>query len=108
MPPEEWGSVRTGKRQRRPRQSRRPNRRGKADVVSQDFEYVTIGPGDECSVGKSPDGEPGILIEQTAFEEPDRWLCFGEGFDDVRRMRELAAALHDLAARAERGEWRTA
>ena len=62
-------------------------------MVSQDFEYVTIGPSDEFSVGTSPDGEPGILIEQTAFEEPDRWLCFGEGFDDVRRMRELAAAL---------------
>lgn len=75
--------------------------------MSQDFEYVTISGGDVFSVGSSPDGEPGIRIEQTAFVEPDRWLTFGDnGFDDVRRMRELAAALHELAARAERGEWR--
>lgn len=74
--------------------------------MSQDFEYVTINPGDVFSVGSSPDGEPGIRIEQTAFVEPDRWITFGDSFDDVRRMRELAVALHELAARAERGEWR--
>ncbi len=32
-------------------------------------------------------GEPGILIRQTAFVETDRWLTFGDGSDDVRRMR---------------------
>lgn len=74
--------------------------------MSQDFEYVTISPGDVFSVGSSPDGDPGIRIEQTAFVETDRWLTFGDGADDVRRMRELAGALQELAARAERGEWR--
>ena len=56
--------------------------------MSQDFEYVTISPGDVFSVGSSPDGEPGIRIEQTAFVETDRWLTFGDGADDVRRMRD--------------------
>ncbi len=64
-----------------------------------DFEYISIGPADEFTVDTSPDGELGILIRQAAFEEPDRWLTFGQSGDDVRRMRYLAHALEELATR---------
>lgn len=70
--------------------------------MNDDYEYLSFGPGDEFSVALSPDGEPAVLVRQQAFVEPDRWITFGTGFDDVRRMRELARTLDELASRAER------
>lgn len=62
-----------------------------------DYEYISIEPGDRFTAGTSPDGELGILIRQTAFEQLDRWLTFGQSSDDLRRMEELIRALDELA-----------
>jgi hypothetical protein len=62
-----------------------------------DDDYISIGPGDECTVENDIDGYPAIRIQNRVWVEPPRWLLFGAAdHDRDLHIDRLISALEQL------------